>query len=417
MTDVQDLALHYALNTERGRQDPYPALSVVRDSGGIFKSASGTHVVARFDHCQEVLRSRAFGHRTARLSTEPGSLSSDELALSRRYPRIVNAVPSLLELNPPEHTRLRTLVSSAFSPRLIHGMHREVGDVIQDVVGGLGDSFDAVSSLAERLPIRVIGQILGIDRQTQAALLPHIAVIIASTDRIHPRAASVDRLYSSIEAVEDSILRLIKEKAEEPMDDLLSALVRTVVDGEKLSNSELLALVRLLFVAGFESSIGLIGNGIRALLSTPGAAKLLRNNGELIDGAVLEMLRYDAPVQLVGRHALQNTEVDGHQIAAGDQVLVLIGAANRDPRAFVDPDRFHVLRDEGMSLSFAAGIHYCVGAPLIQLEMRLLLEALFAKYEHLELGTDEITYRPGLVLRGVQHLHVRGRLVRQTSGH
>lgn len=406
MSDVQDGALAEVLASAAGRQDPYPHFAVIREAGGTYRSGTGSIVAARYADCQALLKDRSFGHRTLDPLT---AIPDPELRerFAARFPRIANKAPSMLELNPPTHTRLRSMVATAFSSGAVRAWRPRVSALVKELLNGLPSQFDLVSEVAVELPALVISDVLGLAREDHYQIVPQVRTIISSVDSALPKADNLRAVYAATDVVEEYFLELIESRRRHPINDLLSQLVTVQHEGQQMSEAELLSTIKLLFVAGYESSTNLIGSGVLALLHHPDAMAALRQDPELTPQAVEEMLRHDAPVQLVGRVALRDTTLGELSVRAGDQVMVLLAAANRDPRVFSEPDAFRFDRREAAPLSFGAGIHYCLGAPLARLEVQLLVAALLARFQHIELVSEQVRYRPNLVLRGVERLDVR----------
>jgi len=315
---------------------------------------------------------------------------------------------TFLDLDPPDHTRLRGLVSKAFTPRAV----RELGPRIQELVDELLDAvagrdrIDLISDFAFPLPVIVIAEMLGVpaeDRDRFKLWSAQRARLLEPT--VSPRERAI-ALVASAEF--DAFFRgVIEERRAAPEDDILSALVQAEDEGERLSERETLNMLRLLLIAGNETTTNLIGNGVLALLRNPDQLQRLRENPDLIPAAVEELLRFDSPVQATFRRVLADCEVNGFALRKRDNLVILVGSANRDPAAFEDPDRLDVGRGEVAHLSFGRGIHHCLGAPLARLEGRIVLEMLLERFPRIDLLGDRPRFRKSIVLRGVQSLPVR----------
>lgn len=400
-----DRALAILLSTERGRQNPYPYYADLRGSLGLHRSAMGSLVATRYSDCQAILKDRRFGHPPG--ATLDDSSAKKLEAIRQRYPRIAERAPVMLELNPPEHTRLRGLASKAFTPRLVENLGPRISDIVDGMLDALPERFDVVSDLGIPLPALVISELLGLPGDEREFVIPHVRRIIQAFDTPLPQSQNLEEVYHATELVEEYFASVIRSKRAHPTADLVSSLVAAGDSGGKLSEAELISMLLLLFVAGYESSTNLLSNGFFALLLHPESVDLLRSEPELIPLAVDEMLRWDAPVQLVGRIALDDAECAGEIVHEGEQVLLFIGAANRDPDRFEDPDRFVVTRNQGAPLSFSTGIHYCLGAPLARLEAQVFFRRLLAQWSRFEPAfTGPVRYRSNLVLRGVASLEM-----------
>jgi cytochrome P450 len=216
----------------------------------------------------------------------------------------------------------------------------------------------------------------------------------------------MDRVEAAADYFRDYFLALIAQRRARPQDDLISLLVEAEESGDVLDEDEIISVTILLFAAGFETTTNLIGSGLLALLRNPGELQRLRDDRALLPSAVEEMLRYESPVQVNGRYALSDTEIGGRPIREGESVVTFLGAGNRDPEQFPDPDRFDVGRDDGAPLSFGGGIHYCLGAALARLEAQVVFDRLLDRFPGLEL-LEEPRFRPSVTLRGVEELRVR----------
>ena len=311
---------------------------------------------------------------------------------------------SMLLANPPRHTRLRRLVSRSFTARRVQSLEDSVATLVDELVDGLAGGGDFVERFAFPLPVAVIGELLGVPEADRAGFQP----LVRDWTRILD-VFDLDALACANEAalaLRAYLGDLVDERRRHPQDDLLSGLVtRAGDDGEVLDQDEAVTMAALLFSAGFETTTHLLGNGLVALLEHPDQAALVRDDPEAAATAAEELVRFDSSVQITNRVALADTEIAGVSVAEGDRLVCYLGAANRDPAKFTDPDRLDVTRNEGGPLSFGGGIHYCLGAPLARLEVRLALPRLLARYRDLRLdGTPQ--RREGLTLRGYLSLPV-----------
>ncbi|WP_018654656.1 cytochrome P450 [Actinomadura flavalba] len=376
------------------RADPYPRYPA---PGGLSRTPAGLWVTSSYAACEHVLRSPAFGHRT------PDGQSWRSGAQGR--------TPSFLIMDPPDHTRLRRLVSKAFTPRLVERLEPRVAALVDELLAATGPEFDVIQALAYPLPVIVISELLGVPPQDRERFKSWSDALARGLDPdfLLPEHEIVQREQARLEFAA-YFRELAALRRAEPRDDLLSALVAVSDDGDALSEPELLATCVLLLVAGHETTVNLIGNGTLALLRDPEQLAWFRDNPDAAGAVVEELLRYDPPVQLTLRTAVTDTELDGVPLPAGSMMLLLVGAANRDPAAFERPGTLDLTRyAEGSAaprhLSFGHGIHYCLGAPLARLEGRLALRALAQR--DLTLAADALTYRDNLVLRGLSALPVR----------
>jgi cytochrome P450 len=323
-------------------------------------------------------------------------------------PRAELPAADLLTMDPPDHTRIRRLVSGAFTPKAIAGLEpwiRETaGRLLADADAAAG--FDVIDALAFPLPIAVICHLLGVPAQDQASFRAWGHAIAATLEPRTSEAAAQDSRAAEV-ALTAYLRDLVAKRRANPDESLLSALVAVEEDGDRLSSSELVSTALLLLVAGFETTVNLIGNGTVALLGEPGCWERLGEEPALVPAAVEEVLRYDSPVQLTARTAAEDVELDGMALPKGTAVIVAIGGANRDPAVFDQPDRLIIDRpNASRHLAFSLGMHHCLGAALARLEGRIAVEELTRRYPGLELAAPPVR-RPLLVLRGFETVPVR----------
>ena len=316
----------------------------------------------------------------------------------------------MLFRDPPDHTRLRALVSRAFTPRVVEAMRPH----IQEIVDGLLDrvegarGMDVIEDLAYPLPVTVICEMLGVPTADQDVFKQWSADIARSLDAsILPAGSEViTRGQEAGDALREYFRSLIVVRRKSPQPDLLSALIAAEEQGDKLSEPELVATCVLLLIAGHETTVNLIGNGLLALLRHPAELRALADDPALIQTGVEELLRYDGPVQRTGRMTMADVEIGGRQIPKGSIVAAVIGAANRDPAHFADPDRLDVARRENRHIAFGFGIHFCLGAPLARIEGQVAIGTLLHRMPALKLVSDTPEWRESSVLRGLKTLPV-----------
>ena len=311
---------------------------------------------------------------------------------------------SMLRRDPPDHTRLRGLVAKAFTPRSVERMRPRVEQILKELVEArpAHGAMELVRELAAPLPVRVIAEMLGIPAEDHLRFRDWSNQVVRSLgegtfedQRAAMRATAELRSY--FEAIVDA-------RRVSPRDDLISALVAAEDGGDRLKLSEMFATLVLLLVAGNETTTNLISNAMLALLRNPEQLELLRAAPERVPAALEELLRYDSPVQLTSRIVKRDCELDGRRLRRGQQLVLLLGAANRDPEVFADPERLDVTRTDVRHLSFSHGIHFCLGAQLARLEGALALEALVTRDPRMKLPDQKITWRNNTILRGPKEL-------------
>ena len=386
-----------------GQADPYPLYAVIRGRG-LVRSRLGPWVTASHATAAAILRDRRFssapvhqrGYRPPQYP--PGD------------PRAGLPAADLLTLDPPDHTRIRRLVSGAFTPKAVAGLEPFIRDTAAGLLAAAdaGAGFDLIDALAFPLPIAVICHLLGVPAADQARFRAWGHDVAASLEPQTSRAARTQSRASEL-ALTAYLHDLVARRRASPDGSLLSALIAAEEDGDRLSTAELVSTALLLLVAGFETTVNLIGNGTVALLREDGRGQWhsLREEPALAVGAVEELLRYDSPVQMTSRTATEDADAGGTVITKGTPVIVAIGGANRDPAAFSDPDRLRIGRpDAAGHLSFSLGIHHCLGAALARLEGRVAFEELTRTHPGLTLAGPPVR-RPLLVLRGYEAVPVR----------
>ena len=314
----------------------------------------------------------------------------------------------MLFLDPPDHTRLRALVNKAFTPRAVNALEPQIRGIMGGLLDDIDDpgGFDLMPAVAQPLPVIVIAEMLGVppqDREQFKTWSAQRARLLEPTIGRREREAGA----AASRAFDAYFRKIIEARRADPRDDILSALVQAEDEGERLTERETLNMLRLLLIAGNETTTNLIGNGVLALLRSPDQLRRLRDDPALIPSAVEELLRFDSPVQTDFRRVLEDCEVNGFPVRKRDNVVLLMGAANRDPDAFDDPDRLDVGRDQGPHLSFGRGIHHCLGAPLARLEGRIALEMLLERFAVIGLATHRPRFRRTIVLRGLESLPIR----------
>ncbi|WP_030734309.1 cytochrome P450 [Streptomyces sp. NRRL S-31] len=312
----------------------------------------------------------------------------------------------MLDLEPPDHTRIRRLVSKAFTPRTVERLAPYVHALADDLVGALvrDGGGDLLTDLAEPLPVAVIAELLGIPEADRASLRPWSADICGMYE-LNPSPETARRAVRASEEFSAYLRELIAARRADPGEDLISGLIAAHDEGDRLTEQELVSTVVLLLNAGHEATVNATVNGWYALFRHPGQLAALRADHSLVPTAVEELLRYDTPLQLFERWVLDDIEIDGTTVPRGAEVALLFGSANHDPAVFADPARLDLARADNPHISFSAGIHYCVGAPLARLELAASMTALLRRAPTLSLAAEP-RRRPNFVMRGLEGLGV-----------
>lgn len=387
-------------------QDPYPLYQRLRAEDPVHRSALGMWVLTRHADVLAVLRDPRMSRdprRSERVELLRLSAEVDELLAAEE------AAPSMLFVDPPDHTRLRALVNKAFTPAAVQRLRPRVAAVVAELldrVAGAG-AMDVVEDLAYPLPVTVICELFGVPQADRDRFRAWSRELVRLLDPLVATDA-LERALQARLALRGYLRELIAARRAHPTADLLTALIAAEDQGHQLSQAELVSMCVLLLVAGHETTVNLIANGTLALLRHPQARANLQADPTptLAASAVEELLRYDSPVQFASRHALAEVDIGGRRVRAGETVVAVLGAANRDPAQFPDPDRLDLSRKPNRHVAFGGGIHFCLGAPLARMEARIAIPALLARLPGLGLGPQPPVRRDTVTLRGLASLPV-----------
>lgn len=381
--------------------DPHPNYHRLRAAAPRWLAPEGALMLTTHADCMAVLRDPRWSSNTAHRTTPVEEVSAV-------HPVRDAGLPILLFMDPPDHTRLRRLVSKAFTPRSVERLRPHIVELVDGILDEAAErgEIDVVGELGFRLPATVICELMGVP--------------VADQDQFHGWSADATRLLDG--DIDDATTQrglvavmqfvgyfneLFEERRRNPGDDLVSALLAAEEEGDRLGEDELRAIVLLLFMAGHETTMNLIGNGMWALLRNPDQLARWHADPSLDTTAVEELLRWDGPVHVTGRVATVDLELPGGQVVEkGSDVVTLLAAANRDPARFPDPDRLDLGRDDNPHLTFSYGIHYCLGASLARAEGQLALGRFVRRFGRIELIGDPPRYREHFVLRGLDELRV-----------
>ena len=390
-----------ALLTSEGRADPYPLYASLHELGDVI-AQDGLVLVPGYDAANAVLRDPAFRVADAARYDEvmPGW---------RDHPSM--SAESILTLNPPEHGRIRSLISHVFTQRRVAALEPAIADMTRrflDDIAERGDGGHVVEFMhdfAFLLPVTVICELMGIPEADREGFRPLARALVAT---LEPVSSADQWAAADVAAVQlnDYFTTLVAARRGDPRDDLISALagINDARDG-RLSHSELLDNLVLLLVAGFETTANLLGNGLRILLADQLFADDIRDGRVQVTAFVEEVLRYDSPVQMTSRRAAVPASVGGRPVTAADEIIVMLGASNRDPRRFTEPNRFNPARVDGGPLSFGGGAHFCIGSALARLEAAVAFPQILARFPRLAAAGEPVR-KDGLVLRGYESLPV-----------
>jgi cytochrome P450 len=387
------------------KADPYPFYARWRAESPVFRTTLNKQtawLVTRYDDVLTVLKDDQFAKDKTKV------LSADQLARLPWIPSIFKPLEqNMLDLDQPDHTRLRALVHQAFTPRLIENMRDRVQTLTDELLdkAEFKGRMDLIHDYALPLPATIIAEILGVPVRDRHKFHRWSNAILTAK----PSTFGTLLLIPHVVAFMRYIRTLIKIRRTEPRDDLISALVQAHESDDRLSENELLSMIVLLLVAGHETTVNLIGNGVIALIAHPEMQERLRDNPSLLRSAVDELLRYDSPVQLATeRYTRDEVSLAGVTIPRGELIFAVIGSANRDERQFERPDVLDLEREPNRHVAFGQGVHFCLGASLARLEGQIAISTLLRRTSDLRLATapQALRYRPSLILRGVESLPV-----------
>lgn len=374
--------------------DPYPVYRELRESAPVYWSPeAGSWVLSRYDDVCAALNDPATYSSASGIFPTPPDVDMTQLFL-----------PMLIMSDPPRHTQLRHLVSKAFTPRRTAGLEPYIQTIVDDLLDQVPDSgtWDFVSGFAGPLPAIVIADMLGVPREDRDRFRTWSTALIQSNPirgEFGPGLDAAAALYEYFSA-------FLAERRAHPQDDLMTALVQAELDGEHLSEEELLGFCLLLLVAGHETTTNLLSNSAVVLTQHPGIRRQLADDPGLVPAAVEELLRYDSPVQGLARTLTRQVDLHGKRMKDGDTVLLLFGSANRDDHAFTHADQFDVNRRPERQVAFGRGIHFCLGAALARLEARIALQALLARRRDWDVDLDSAVRLRSGPIRGYASLPV-----------
>ena len=385
---------------------PYDAYAALREGPRVqYDPRTDKWLVPHHADVDALLRDRRLGRSYLHVATHAEMGRPEEPPEHAPFWRVIRN--GMLDVEPPDHTRLRRLVSRAFTPRTVErlrGTVQEITDrLVDDALGQ--DEFDLLTTIAEPLPVTVIAEMLGVPEADRSLLRPWSADICGMYE-LDPSASTAATAVRACEEFGDYLVALSRERRARPQDDLVTALTQVVDDGDVLTEDELVGTCVLLLNAGHEATVGVTGNGWWSLFRNPDQLARLRADPSLLPTAVEELMRWDTPLQLFERWVLEDLEIGGVPVPRGAELGLVFGSANRDPEVFSDADALDVGRDPNPHLSFGAGVHFCLGAALARIELQTSFGTVLRRLPRLEL-VEEPTWRPGYVIRGLEALRVR----------
>lgn len=400
-------SFHHQLYAPAGRANPHPVYARMRREQPLYHFDSmnigaPVWIATRYDDCVSLLRDTRLFKDDARLTP----------LLRERYAALVSPVTSmnrhLLRMDPPDHTRLRALVQKGFSSQIVDGLRPRIQAIIDDLIDGAvaAGGMDLIADFAVPLPVTVIAEMLGIPAEDRSRFRAWSQLLVSTPNT----PENLARKHATLAEFAAYLHALVGSRRTEPQGDLVSALVAASEEDDRLESSELISTIFLLLIAGHETTVNLIGNGMLALLQHPEQRRRLVEEPALIGSAIEEMLRFDGPVEnATVRWSAEEIEIRGTRIPAGEIVLPSLLAANRDPEQFPEPDTFDIARTPNRHIAFGFGIHYCLGAHLARVEGALAVRALLDRLPGLALatGADALSWTSGLLMHGMLSMPVR----------
>lgn len=385
------------------RADPYPIYRRLRENGPLALPESNLTVFTTFAHCDEVLRHPA--------SCSDRAKSTINQRVMAQYADVLPfGPPSFLFLDPPDHTRLRRLVSKAFSPKVVKSLEGDIVELVDGLLDTVAEkgTFEVIADLAHPLPVAVICRLLGVPVDDEPQFSRASELLAQGLDpfvAFTGQAPGLDERLQAGQWLRDYLRDLLEQRRAHPRADLMSGLIAVEEAGDQLTEEEIVATCNLLLIAGHETTVNLIANGVLAMLRHPAHWVQLAGDPARASGIVEETLRYDPPVQLVGRIAGEAMTIGDIAIPKGDTMMVMLAAAHRDPAVNERPDEFDPDRRALRHLAFGLGPHFCLGAPLARLEAAVALSAVTRRFPGARLDGEPV-YKPHVTLRGMASLHV-----------
>ncbi|MDH6120213.1 cytochrome P450 [Kitasatospora sp. GAS204A] len=386
-----------ALRTPEARRDPYPFYARMRRESPVHRSAEGIWHLTRYADVEAALGDLRLSNDRDRMTRAYGALGGDLKAFSRLTERLGRVMTNT---DPPDHARLRKLANRAFTARRVEALREGIQRIVDRLVDealAAGPAMDLIEAVASPLPLSVVCELFGIPPEDR----PQVKTWFRRFGRM---SEDIDKSEAAIEQYEEYLARLVSQRRAEPGDDLISALVATQAQDDRLTDSELLSTCFVLITAGDETTTHLVGNGMLALLRHPDQLARLRDDRALIGSAVDELARYDTPTQAIVRVVAEDVEIGGRTLRAGELVYLFLAATNRDPERFEDPDRLDLSRPGNRHLSFGNGPHFCLGGPLAKLQVEVAVSTLVRRLPELRLadeaaGGEALEWRPNPLQR------------------
>lgn len=386
--------------------NPYPAYAELRDRGRIhYNEATNQWIVPHHADVDALLRDRRFGRTYLHFASHAEMGRPEDHTEAAAFWKLIR--DGILDMEPPDHTRVRRLVAKAFSPKMVQSLRARIQAMTDRLADRLAEEREAdlIATVAEPLPVNVIAELLGIPEEDRHHLRPWSADICRMYE-LDP--TDDDARVASRAAIEfSSYLRdLIRERRASPTPDLIGELVQAVDQGDRLTEDEMIGTCVLVLNAGHEATVNVTGNGWWALFRNPDELERLRQDPSWVKTAIEELMRFDTPLQMFERWVLEDVELFGSKVPKGQELALLFGSANRDPAVFDRPDELDVGRHPNPHMSFGAGIHFCIGAPLARVELEASFGTILRRFPRMVL-VEEPEWKPGYIIRGLKELRVR----------
>ena len=383
------------------QKDPFTLLDEVREAGRIqHDPLLGRYIVSRYEDVHAILNDRD-------LAVDPRKAAEGTFNKMFRN-QTDGREPSMLFLDPPDHTRLRALVTKAFTPRSIEKMRPRIEEIANELIDAVGHvpSFDLMTAFCQPYPTIVIAEMLGVDSADQADFKRWTDEGVAAGFDPFASEETKQRAVAARDQLEAYLRRAIAERRAGPREDLITGLLSAEEDGSFFNDNEVVSMIALLLGAGNVTTTDLLGNGLKNLLEHPEQASMLRDDPELLGNAVEEMLRFEGPVTYSGRITVDEREIAGCPMHAGQSITVSLAGANYDPRLHQDPHSFDITREDIDHVAFGGGRRYCLGAPLARLEAQIGVQTLLARFPNLRLAEQEYEWKTVPGFRGLERLEV-----------
>ena len=403
MTDTQELSILEAMKDPANKADPYPFYKSLLETGPLLPLPFGAYALTRHAECFNVLRDARFSSSDKH---KAGYENITQMIQQLGYEDLLGLMNRImLFADPPDHTRLRRLVSKAFTPKAIEGMRPRIASIVDDILDDVDvrGEIEVVDDLAFTLPVTVISEMLGVPMDDHEQLRAWTSAAVAARDP-HDNIELLLPAADALRAMRGYFDELVEKRRGDLGDDLLSGMIAAEDEGDRLSHDELLDTMLLLFAAGHETTVNLISGGMLNLLTHPAEMERLVADPSLITTTVEELLRFGPPVQFTARTTTVDVELCGKEIPQGTELIVMLAAANRDPAVFTDPDALDIGREDNRHLSFGGGIHLCLGAPLARVEGQEAIGRLVRRFPGLRLVDDQVEWKPTTTIRGPARL-------------